>query len=268
MRPRDRGRMSATPICGQSRCPAVPSPVIAMKPPVYGRISMPSEVAQHHLQHGPVHRYRPVCRQHPFRVITASHPDRQRRNHVNAGGLEHRLAPDTGEHQQVCRLNRSGAQHDSVGGQGHRSSGADRVDSHCAFPGETQPHCPRLRQQGQVGPSQRGYQKAGAGTGAHAVNDVERDRAHSRRHLGTGVVEVGDPRKPRLLGGGQKGLGASRHVVACGEPGWGRDRRGRGCRNPGLSRWPGSGPGRRTMPSQASRGRRSRRAARGRSSRR
>ena len=70
-RPRARGRISATPMCGQSGCPGVPSPTIATKPPVYGRISMSSGVLSTTSSTGRPAATAQVGRQHPFRMVAA-----------------------------------------------------------------------------------------------------------------------------------------------------------------------------------------------------
>ena len=164
MRPRARGCMSATPICGQSGCPGVPSPVIATKPPVYGRISMPSAVLSTTSNTGRstataqlVGNTHSGWSLHPM-------PNRQWRHYqFNASGPQHGLrhrhprasadAPTESPRRTAQFDQRSGLA--DLPGRSRRHPPRLRA-------GETQSQRPRLRQQCQVGSRQRGYQIAGA----------------------------------------------------------------------------------------------------------
>ncbi len=110
--------------------------------------------AEHHLEHRPSGGHRPIRGQHPFGMIAERRPHRQRRHHRHPGGGQHRLVADAREHEQVGRLNRTGAQHDSVGSQGHLTVRTDRVDAHRDGAGKTQPGGPRPRtaSSGSAGP--------------------------------------------------------------------------------------------------------------------
>ncbi len=118
------------------------------------------------------------------------------------------------------RLNSTGAQNDSISRNGNRSFWANRVDSHCRGSGETQAHRPRPRQQGQVRASQSRHQISRTRSNTHTVDDVERDRTHSRRQLRSAIIEVGDPGKPGLLRGGQETFSGAGHFVSTANQDW------------------------------------------------
>ena len=214
MRPRARGCISATPMCGQS---GWPGGAVAGHRHEATRIRPDLDIvsgAQHHLQHGPAGGHRPVGRQHPFGVVAAGHPHRQRRHHRHADRPQHRFIADTGQHQQMGRLNCAGAQHDSVSGKADRALRADRVDTHRGGSGEPQSHRSGLRQQRQVGSAQSRDQISRARSDPYTVDDVERDRAHTRKQLRPAVVEVGDPGKPGTLRGSDETFSGTGHFVS------------------------------------------------------
>lgn len=58
----------------------------------------------------------PVHRHHPFGVVARPRPDRHVQDNTDSRAREHLLRPDTRQHQQVCRSDCPGAQHNPVGG--------------------------------------------------------------------------------------------------------------------------------------------------------
>ena len=95
---------------------------------------------------------------------------------------------------------------------------ADRVHTHGGGAGETQPRSARPRVQRQVRPAQGRQQVSRAGSDTHAVDDVERDRAHSRNRHGANVVEIVDPVEPGPLRGRDETLGGSGHFMRAADP--------------------------------------------------
>ena len=161
MRPRARGRMSATPMCGQSGWPAVPSPTIATKPPVYGRISMSSGVLSTTSSTGrPGATSQFVGNTHSGWSLQAI-PTGKPGHHVNPGGAQHGLVTDAGKHEQMRGFDRAGGQHDAIGGSGDRPARADGVHADRAAAGEAQSHCSGLGQQREIRSFQRGQQICG-----------------------------------------------------------------------------------------------------------
>ena len=101
MRPRARGCISATPICGQSGWPGVPSPVIATKPPVYGLISISSSVLSTTSSTGlPVATVQLVGNTHSGWSLQDI-PTGSGATTGTPSGPQHRFIADTGQHQQL-----------------------------------------------------------------------------------------------------------------------------------------------------------------------
>jgi len=131
-------------------------------------------------------------------VVGERGADGQVGHHRDPGRPQHPGRPDTGEHQQMRRSDRPGAQHDPVGVQvgAPRGPGARHADG--AAVADPDRHRPGAGQQRQVRPLQRRLQHRAAGPDAGAPVDVQRHRPHpgAHRRLRCRAVEIGDPRMP------------------------------------------------------------------------
>ena len=190
--PAGRGRIRATPRCGQSGRPAAPSPTMEMNPRCRAVFrdrhppgAPPAPVGG---GHGPGGRH------HQFGVVRGASPHRQIGDRRDAHRAEVVRGSDTGQHQQVGGLDGARRQHDPIGAELDGARRPDRRDADRPGAGQPDPHGSGRGVHGEVGPVHHRLEEGRAGTASNTVDDVRRNGTHpggcSPHRLG---VEVRQP---------------------------------------------------------------------------